>query len=257
MTTGVSPWQAAGGGAQCANYGYTNYNGRYRGSLYFTSMAGQQAAQFYAPVSPNISLYYAENCQLVAPLAGGTLTLPKDEYIGLSVYVPTNNVVPNSSGQTNIGEFHFQNVGGQPPIALMFHNDNVQAFINTGAYNSATGTFQYAARGSVQRIPKTYAIPPGSLTPGAWNDIVFHAHWAADSTGAFQFYYKAAGATTWQAGSSLSGIPTISWAAGRAPYANYIDAVGNYGAAFNTPYSVYLSHVLDGTSLPAVTSAMP
>lgn len=256
FTTGIAPWKAIGGSAQCANYGTQSVNGRLRGNLYFRRVDGLPAAQFYDGLNPDPSTWLDQNCELTGALSGSrALVLPSDEYIGLAFYVPRHHDIPNDTGRTNIGEFHFQNVGNQPPVALMLHRNYVGVNLTLGSYSAATG-FAYARYGQ-QRLPATYAIPPRRLVPGTWNDIVFHAHWAADPSGSLQFYYKAKGATRWSRGSSISGIPTVSWFAGSPPLRTYIDAVGNYGRAFTRPFSIYEADIVDGTSLGAVEAAMP
>ena len=72
-----------------------------------------------------------------------------------------------------------------------------------------------------------------------------------------QFYYKVKGASTWNAGSIVSGIPTLSYMSSGSVGLGYTDNEGNYGRLFSRPYSVYETRIVDGSSLSAVESAAP
>lgn len=250
FTTGITPWSQSGGGAQCANYGTVSKNQRLRGNLYFTSMNGVPAGQFSLQTNPSPSTWPLQACDLNSGVHN--LVLPADQYIGLAVYIPVGFSIPNKTGYTNIGEFHMQDVGGQPPFALFLHNGNVQIIAALGAWSSSCH-FQYSYP---KNLPLMYAIPQGHLAAGTWNSIVLHIHWASDSTGQMQSYYRAANGA-WQTGSSLSGIPTISWNAPSSFVKSYADNVGNYTTAVNAPFSLYLTDEYVGSSLSSVQSMMP
>jgi len=254
MTTGIRPWAAVGGGAQCANYGTKSVNGRWRGTLQFTTVQGIPAARLTNDTDPDPTAWPAQNCNLSGPLAGrpGTLVLPSDEYIAMAVYIPSDPKIPNRTRRTNIGEWHLTtSIGPQPALALMLYADRIQAFFDTGLWNGSS--YQYNSR-----HPMAYAIPPRRLVPGAWNEIAFHVHWANDKSGNAQFYYRTRGGT-WHNGSSVLNMPTVEHDSVGSTGTSYVDnAPANYGAAFTTRYSVYATDVAESpTSLASVKAVMP
>ena len=83
-------------------------------------------------------------------------------------------------------------------------------------------------------------------------------HWASDDSGQIQSWYRLAGAASWRAASTISGIPTVEWdnATGCCE-PNADDQLEAYTAALSAPLSIWLDDVVDGTSLAAVEAALP
>lgn len=267
---GVNPWLNAVGQVQCANYGQVSQNGRLRGDLYLDStnlVSGGTTGHFYLPADTNTSTYPWEACDLTMGRLANTL--PDDEYYGLMVYVPSGWAIPNHYfGGVNIYELHFQSIYGAP-ITLELHPDHVTLAVQTGpcyaAGTSAPGC-QYRSNADSKCLtwywwkclPNYYAIPPGAFVQGKWNEILLHAHWASDTTGSVQTYYRVLGSATWIPSASVSGVPTVQWniSNGSAPsyYTNEIEA---YTAGVSSPLSLWLDDQLISSSAAAVMTAMP
>src|ERR1039458_8666014 len=136
--TGLSPWPAAGAGAQCANYGTPSQSPRLRGSLNFvTNVAGMaNAGEITLPANSNTSTFPLEACDLLPsaqPIGLGT-----DGYYGLMVYVPQGWTISNNAFDgVEIEEYHFQNVYGAP-ISFQLHADHITMALQTGACNNHT-----------------------------------------------------------------------------------------------------------------------
>ncbi len=48
-----------------------------------------------------------------------------------------------------------------------------------------------------------------TLSPGRWNDFVFHVHWSASNSGAVQVWHRLAGQADFKKVADLSGLPTL------------------------------------------------
>ena len=68
-----------------------------------------------------------------------------------------------------------------------------------------------APRGASPNLPGYYAIPPGALVQGKWNEIMLHVVWSDGAGGAFQSYYRVKGGGPWTQSSAVTGIPTVQW----------------------------------------------
>ena len=263
--TGLSPWSTGGGGAQCANYGTPSQSPRLRGSLNFvTNVAGMaNAGEITLPANSNTSTFPLEACDLLPsaqPIGLGT-----DGYYGLMVYVPQGWTISNNAFDgVEIEEYHFQNVYGAP-ISFQLHADHITMALQTGACNNHTTSAPGCAyhsnadnpNGNPGNLPAYYAIPPGAFQPGAWNDIVMHVHWASDSTGQIQTWYKVNGAGAWTQSSNVTGIPTVQWDNTRGCcYATSVDETEAYTAALSSPLSVWFGNDVSGQTFNAVANVM-
>ena len=203
--SGIAPWKTGGGGAQCSNYGTPSTSPRLRGTFQLvTSPVGQgaTAGEFSLPTDSAPSTYPLEACDLVPP--SQPFTLGADQYLGLMVYVPIGWTIPNTAFYgVNVDELHFQNIVGAP-ITLQLHPDHVTVAIESGAcnttatppgcaYRSNADTTFCPSGPTVTCLPHYYAIPPGALVQGVWNEIIMHVRWASDSTGQFQTWYRSGG----------------------------------------------------------------
>lgn len=266
---GFTPWNNTGGGPQCSPPGGTMnplaYPPRYRGPCYSgVSIGGLPAIDLFSPYLPSLGVsmttYYDEaegatNGAHYLTLSSGW-PIPADEYWGLAFYVPVGFKVSSNTGFVNMGEFHMSNVGGQPPMALFLFSDHVRVQIAAGAWSSSTG-FPVGCR-YISSLCSLYAVPPGGLVPGAWNEIAWHVRWAADNTGQEQFYYRAQGGS-WTPSGSFSGHPTIAWNAPSSFVSRYANDIWNYGhSTTNTAgFHVYFNREVQGTTLASVESVLP
>ena len=225
---------------------------------------GAAALEITLPVDTDHTTFPLEACGLIssyAPIGLGT-----GGYYGLMVYVPRGWRVPNRAFfGVNIYELHFQNIYGAP-VTLQLHPHHITLALETGACeNHVTATPGCAVRsnadaprGATPTLGGYYAIPPGRLVQGRWNELIVHVVWSSTAAGRIETVYRIAGARRWRRGASISGIPTVQWDRTRGccdPTAD--DQLEAYTAALSAPLSVWLDNVVDGTSLAAVEATMP
>jgi Polysaccharide lyase len=264
--SGLTPWSTGGGGAQCSNYGTKSQSPRLRGTLSFaTNVAGMaNAGVFTLPADTNSSTYPLEACDVLPkpqPVGLGT-----DGYYGLMVYEPAGWTIPNKAFDgIEIEEYHFQNVYGAP-ISFQLHADHVTLAVQTGACNNHTTKVPGCAyhsnadnpNGNPGNLPAYYAIPKGAFQEGSWNEIMMHVHWANDSTGQIQTWYKTMGASAWTQSTNITGIPTVQWDITHGSVGNtYVDETEAYTGALSAPVSVWLGNDVVGPTFNAVAAAMP
>jgi hypothetical protein len=264
--SGLAPWSAAGGGAQCANHGTPSTAPRLRGNFYddsSTFVAGVQAARFDLPASqPN---YPLQACELTDPRP---LSLGADDYYGYMFYVPqqwTASVTdPSAFWGVATAQFHFQNIWGSP-IAFELHNDHMTLAMETGACSNFLTSDPGCQWRSNADNPGgdpgnlgAYYVVPAPMQQGVWHEIVMHVHWAADSTGQVQVWHRVMGDPDWIQTVNLTGYPTVQWDASQGCCsAAVVDKVGAYRGLSNVPVSVWESNVLIGTSFGAVAGSLP
>ena len=256
-------------GVQCSNTGTPSKAPRYRGTFSLdTRIVGQGTASARITLPPTPAGYSLTACDLLTPTA--PLGLNTDGYYGLMFYVPSGWTIPNDDFTgVEIEEFHFQNIYGAP-IAWQLHPDHLTLALETGACASHTT----AAPGCTDRsnadnpsanpgrLPAEYAIPNGGVLLGQWNEIVMHVHWASDNSGQIQTWYKVKGATTWNAGTSISGIPTVQWDITHGCCAaGALQETEAYTGAVTAPVSIWLDNDVQSegasSSLAAVEATMP
>jgi hypothetical protein len=264
--TGLTPWSTGGGGAQCANYGTPSKSPRLRGTVTFNSgVAGvANAGEITLPADSNTSTFPLEACDLLPraqPVGLGT-----DGYYGLMVYVPQGWTISNKAFDgVEIEEYHFQNVYGAP-ISFQMHADHITLALQTGACNNHTtvrpGCTDHSnadnPNGNAGNLPAYYAIPQGAFQEGSWNEILMHVHWASDSTGQIQTYYKVKGATSWIQSSNVTGIPTVQWDNTKSCcYASAVDETEAYTYALSSPLSIWFGNDVVGPTFNSVAAMMP
>ena len=269
FANGVAPWNSTGGGAQCANYGQVSQSPRLRGDLYIDStnlVNGGASGHFYLPTDTNRTTYPLEACDLTMGKVPNVL--PDDEYYGLSFYIPPGWTIGNKAFYgVNIYELHFQAIWGAP-ITLQLHPDHVTLAVQTGAcypVGSATPGCAYRSNADNPKcpigwftcLPGYYAIPPGALVQGKWNEILIHAHWAKDSTGSVQTWYRVKGSTTWTQSANIGGFPSVQWNMYGVTASWYTNELEAYTAALNSPLDLWLDSQAISPSGSAVMSAMP
>jgi hypothetical protein len=262
----LTPWSTGGGGAQCSNYGTKSQNPRLRGTFTLaTNVDGMaNAGEFTLPADSNKATYPLEACDLLTrnqPIGLGT-----DGYYGLMVYVPAGWTIPNRAFDgIEIAEYHFQNVYGAP-ISLQLHADHITLAVQTGACTNYTTKVPGCANhsnadnpnGNPGNLPAYYAIPTGAFQEGAWNEIMMHVHWASNSTGQIQTWYKTKGAGAWTQSTNITGIPTVQWDVTKGSvYTNYVDETEAYTSARTSTTSIWLGNDVVGPTFNAVAASMP
>ena len=275
--------------AQCSNTGTPSKSPRQRGILNVVSTAsarlppaaGADIAEIVDPPLPSNLAgqgYAFVTCAMLTPLH--PLPLGQTLYYGLMIYEPTGWSLPNKYwGGTNIEEFQFQGVDGAP-ITFQLHGNesplgpHVTLALETGVCNtSGTGVnFGCAYRSNADNVctapapatclPAYYAIPPNGVSgspgfvEGQWNEIVMAVNWES-SGGSIQTWYRVAGASTWNQGSSVTNIPTVQWRTGTSPSGNALEETESYTTSVSSPFTVSLDNDLEGSSLGVVEAAMP
>ena len=256
------------GGAQCTNNRTPSKIPRYRGSYAFEgSIVGQGTGALAITVPTTPSGFALTACNLNTALA--PVVQDQSEYIGLMVYEPAGWTIPNNAFEgVNIYELHTQFVWGSP-VTLQLHDNYVALALETGAcFAASTSTpgCQFRSNAGappchisgVSCLPGYYAIPPGKLVLGQWNEIIVHAVWSSTSSGQLQTFYKVKGAPTWNVGGSVLGIPTVQWNRTTAGIAgSTIDSLEVYTPRVSSPLTTYFDNAVDGTSFAAVAALMP
>jgi hypothetical protein len=257
----ISPFASV----QCANTGTPSKPPRYRGSFsYQTSNPSDGAASALITDPTTPPGYQLTSCDLVGPTV--PLGIGTTSYYGLMVYVPKGFTVANDffGQEVEIEEFKFDNIYGAP-VAWELHPDHVTLALQTGACNNyktpAPGCAYHsnadAPRG-VGNLPPLYVVPPGKLAQGHWNELAMGVHWESVNTGSIRTYYKVKGASRWNAGSSISGIPTVQYdkTKGCCP-STAVEETEAYTGALAAPLAISLDNDVEGTRLGSVESAMP
>jgi hypothetical protein len=190
--------------------------------------------------------------------------------------VPVGWTIPAVSASKSwwgveILELHFVNIYGAP-ISLQLHPDHVTVALQGGGCNTVATTSPGCmyrsnadappgcpASSTVVCMRGYYAIPPGALVQGKWNEIMMHVHWAADSTGEFETWFRTSGSTGWTESSAMNGVPTVQWnnSLGCCGPSTYNDHTEAYTPALSAPLSVWLDNDLAGTGFRSVAGTMP
>jgi Polysaccharide lyase len=268
--SGLAPWTSTGGSVQCANYGTASNPGHLRGDFTLDHTVvgqGSSSGRFDLPASPGG--YQSEVCDLLTkPMSQ---TLPADEYYGLMLYVPPGWTIANNSfWGVIIAEYHFVGVWGAPVI-LELHPEHVTLALETGACTSYTASnpgCRYRSNADHRRcrstrrfrcLPGYTAIPRGALVQGQWNEVILHVHWASDSSGQIQSWYRVKGAPGWTQSSNISGIPTVQWDNAKGCCTKgYVDLnAAAYTAALSAPLSLWLDNILTSPSFNTIATRMP
>jgi hypothetical protein len=248
-------------GAQCANYGVESANYHQRGTLAVeNNIVAMGSFSGRVDLPANVSPYTTSVCELLHSVPVG---LGTDQYYGYMFYVPQGwDTGTKGFWGVQVAQFHFTNVWGSP-IAFQLHDDHMTLALETGAcypVGSPSPGCTWRSQADLKsgpNMPGYYVIPPGSMPQGHWYEIAMHVHWATDSTGQIQTWYRQKGQTAWIPTASVSGIPTVQWAYGYPPATYAVDKVGAYRAYSTVPISVWFDHFSLANTKSAITSSMP
>jgi len=262
---GLSAWNAAGGGAQCANYGTPATAPRARGNVYLdpTNVVDNvQAARFDLPASqPTFPLQACELTNMRSEPLGSS------DYYGFMFYVPegwTDGTVP-SGGFWGIAtaQFHFQNIWGSP-IEFELHSDHMTLALETGACNNHLSSDPGCTWRSNADDPSgpgnlgAQYVVPAPMQEGVWHEVIMYVHWAADTTGAIQVWTRVEGGLSWTQTVNLSGYPTVQWDVTQGCCSSAVaDKIGAYRGPSSSPVSVWEDNAVIGPSFASVAATMP
>lgn len=254
---------------------------------------GSCSGRIVLPTTP--TGYSRTAVTLQTPLASAAVG--STVYYGMMFYVPTGEQLSNAdiSGD-NLWEFNFNAVWGDAtPWELHTSGtsntngvaDSVVQAIETGACNnSGSGNPGCAYRsqpgnpsactgngssppgpgspGAAGTSPDcnlgtNFAIPPGDVQYGQWNEIVAKIDLESTATGSIQDYYKVKGASTWTPSANITGIPTVQWnvAGSPGPTGNVRQDMEQYTAKVTSPFTVSEDDQVVGPSLTDVEDALP
>jgi hypothetical protein len=258
-TGDISQWT----GAQCANYGVPSNSHAVRGNLNIVTAPepiaqGKYAGRFDLPAAG-----INNACEL---LRKRTLALGADDWYALEVYFPSNWKEPSSDfWGLALAQFNYENLGPGAPVALDAHADHVNLAIETGLCNETTGACQYTTGNDAGPSPNEqgtlhYTLriaPSGTTLAGSWQQFVVHVHWAADSSGLVEGWWRQRGGT-WSKTVNWSGYPTVQWTTKQPAEANFAthDKIGAYRALSSFPISIWQDGFCTATSFSAATSCL-
>lgn len=200
------------------------------------------------------------------------------EYYGLMLYVPANWNPPVPGWGPTIAELNYQlNLTDNSGKALQLNvqADHVTIQMATGLMNVGGKVFpnQTNADGATQ-ISKCmgvfqtkgycsiYAIPPGKLVKGAWNEIIVGDYFTtcanvSSCNGWVKAWYRAKGQTNWTQSADVSGIPTLLYDSTHDGSGNSLDAIGLYRGPATVPIDIGLDNFTRATSFSAVAATLP
>jgi hypothetical protein len=191
------------------------------------------------------------------PVGDGT-----DDYYTLMFYVPQGwTPGTNTFWGVSIAEPDFENLGGAAgPVSLQLHSDHLTLALSSGVTTTTAPYSQYRSNADSPgnpNLPPMYAIPPGSLQQGVWNELIVHAHWATDGTGALDVWTRVLGQPTWTKTVSFSGYPTLQTYADGSMPVNTLDVIQAYRGPSTAPVSVWLDGFSRSQSFATATAYLP
>jgi hypothetical protein len=261
-TGSISQWLPNSGGAQCANYGVPSANYHARGTFSLdSSVVGDGQLSGRVDLPPTAAPYTTSVCELLHSVPLG---LGSDEYYGFMFYVPVGwDTGTNAFWGVQVAQFHFTNVWGSP-VAYQLHDDHLTLALETGscdAVGTANPSCDWRSQADLAggpNLPGYYVIPPGSMPQGHWYETIMHVHWAADSTGQIQTWFRQKGQSAWTQSVDLAGYPTVLWDRTAGCCATgAVDKVGAYRGPSSVPVSVWFDDVSEGSGFASVAGSMP
>ncbi|MEP6872489.1 MAG: heparin lyase I family protein [Anaerolineaceae bacterium] len=234
-TGDVSQWS----GSQCAG---DISNGIARGTYAIVSSPvaqGTFSANFELPAAS-----VANACEVYHQRTVATGT---DDYYAFDLMFPTNWQEPSPAGWGMlVGQLNYVGwlTGVGPPIGISAHAGKLVMVLLSG--NSVGGVPTYSTGpdnngvGARCGTVTCQIIPQGQLTLGVWHQIVVHVHWATDSTGKVDSWWRRKGEAVWNPEAYITGVPTLQWI-NNSPYPSSqtsYDKIGAYRGAAIFPLSV-------------------
>lgn len=252
-------------GSQCANTGTLSDSNFTRGNIYVNQtkvLQGTYSAQIDMPTS---SVNRA--CEV---LHKSLMDVGGDAYYSEALYFPSNWTEPSSAfwGAAQ-GQFNYTAILG-PPIGVFSHSNYVNLVMQTGLCDSTNGCQYTSESGGVAGhgiSANDRIVPTGTALAGRWVELVVHAHWAADSTGLVEGWWRYPGGS-WQKTVSISGFPSVQWSSTKpvASFCTYMgesncsytsDKTGFYTGPSSNTFTVNIDGFYKGTSFDIVASKLP
>jgi hypothetical protein len=261
-TGDISQWFNVGGDTQCANY--KTYTDNAHGNLYIVTdnvgPGSKYAGRFDLPANAASST----SCEVLRPRYEAVGT---DDWYAQEVYFPSNWQEPSQEywGML-VGQYNFENLPGAdvgPPLGLYAHGDHVNLVLQTGLCSrgcqDTTGDDWPAGIGPVSgSLGTTLRIAPlGTQLAGTWQQFVVHVHWAGDSSGLVQGWWRPLGGT-WKQTVNFGGYPTVQWSSAQPVGTTFrtVDKIGAYRGASTFPISVWQDGFCVATSFSAAAGCL-
>ena len=189
-----------------------------------------------------------------------TEALGTDEWYAKEVYFPLNWQDPSIWGMV-VGQYDFSALGQGAPVGLAARGDHVNLGISSGLcqnhgpcqYN--TGNDWPSNQGTLNTTLRI--VPLGTTLGGTWQQWVVHVHWAADSSGLVQGWWRPRGGT-WAKTVNWGGYPTVQWTSAQPPNTNYTtaDKIGAYRGPATFPISIWQDGFCVAKSFAAAASCV-
>jgi hypothetical protein len=233
-TGSTSQWS---NGTQCA--GDNINNGIARGTY---SIVASPVAQ--GTFSANFALPAATVANACEAVQVRTLSTGTDDYYALDLMFPTNWQEPSPAGWgMAVAQFNYENIGIGPPVGLLAYSGKLAIVVLSGHVTNNIPAYSSGpdSNGNVHCATATcQVIPQGQMTLGVWHQVIVHIHWAADSSGSVETWWKRKGETSWNQQARLSGYPTVQWTSASPFAASYAttDKIGAYRGAASFPLSI-------------------
>jgi hypothetical protein len=235
-TGNTSQWS---NGTQCAGDNIDNGIARGTYSIVTSPVAqGSFSANFALPAAS-----VANACEAVQQRTVATGT---DDWYALDLQFPSNWQEPSPAGWGMlVAQLSYVGwlTGAGPPVGLVAHAGKLTVVLMSG--NVANNIPAYGTgpdnNGNAHCSTSTcQVIPQGQLTLGVWHQVIVHVHWATDSSGLVETWWRRKGEATWNPEARITGYPTLQWLNG-TPYptgtASY-DKIGAYRGAASFPLSI-------------------
>lgn len=149
------------------------------------------------------------------------IAYPSDAYYGLMWYFPTGYTDPSAGQNDEFSEFNWHPYIYSGPMGYSLFGDTLQWYNNTGAWRRCVGCLAQYNNGAraenggpganMGPVSNWRIIPKGDLVRNQWIETIVHVHYANNTTGAVQSWYRLKGQTTWNETINQSGFPTIDW----------------------------------------------
>jgi Polysaccharide lyase len=255
-TGDISQWH----GAQCANTGPVG--GSYgRGTINIVTepepvAQGKYAARFDLPADTTSN----NACEVGRKR---TEALGTDDWYALEVYFPSNWQEPSSAfWGLAFAQFNYAGIEGAP-VGLLAHADHVNLAVQAGLCDESTGACQFTT--GIDASPTEQGtlgytlriVPLGTALAGGWQQFVVHVHWATDSAGLVEGWWRPRGGT-WSKTVSWSGHPTVQWTTQQPAETNLVtyDKIGAYRGTSTFPISIWQDGFCVATSFSAAAGCL-
>ena len=252
-TGSLSQW-----GVQCANTGTASNADIARGTVHVEVRnvgQGRYGARFDLPAAENRTA-----CEVTSQRNIGLLT---DDYYGLMVFFPRKWREPSTvkwGWGLAIAQLGYQGIWGAP-VSLQAHANYIALATQSGLCRPVSSSSPGCEYVNGQRgNGKPIVVVPKPLPLHSWLELIVHTHWATDSSGAVDVWYRVKGQTQWKQTASIRGVPSVQWTPERLSTLHFnftVDKIGAYRAPATFPLTIWHDGFVRTTSFAAAAAALP